>query len=157
MVDEAGGGMDVRDKAMTMPVLMAVDDDAESPGTLDATLRLRYGRDYLVISDASAAAALGRRLRGERRPVHAAAGARGLRRAVRQQLGFILTGSDLPDRRNPAASPAPSRSLETSLPGVFAAGDVRHGSIKRVASAVGEGSIATTQMTQYLQDQTGNS
>ena len=40
---------------------------------------------------------------------------------------------------------------------VFAAGDVRHGSIKRVASAVGEGSIATTQMTQYLQDQTGSS
>jgi thioredoxin reductase (NADPH) len=47
--------------------------------------------------------------------------------------------------------------LETSLPAVFAAGDVRHGSIKRVASAVGEGSIATTQMTQYLQSQAGNS
>jgi thioredoxin reductase (NADPH) len=71
--------------------------------------------------------------------------------------GFILTGSDLPGRRSPAAAPEPSRSLETSLPGVFAAGDVRHGSIKRVASAVGEGSIATTQMTQYLQNQAGNS
>ena len=47
--------------------------------------------------------------------------------------------------------------LETGLPGVFAAGDVRHGSIKRVASAVGEGSIATTQMTQYLRSQAGNS
>jgi thioredoxin reductase (NADPH) len=75
----------------------------------------------------------------------------------RDEHGFILTGSDLPDRRNPAAGPARSRSLETSLPGVFAAGDVRHGSIKRVASAVGEGSIATTQMTEYLQDHTGNS
>src|SRR6266516_4135085 len=51
---------DVRDKAMTIPVLMAVDDDAESLGTLDGTLRRRYGQDYLVISDASAAAALGR-------------------------------------------------------------------------------------------------
>ena len=39
------------------------------------------------------------------------------------------------------------------MPGVFAAGDVRHGSVKRVASAVGEGSIATTQMNRYLQDQ----
>src|SRR5262249_56578255 len=68
----------------------------------------------------------------------------------RDEHGFILTGSDLPDRRNPAASPAPSRSLETSLPGVFAAGDVRHRSIQRVASAVGEGSIATTQRTPYL-------
>jgi thioredoxin reductase (NADPH) len=43
------------------------------------------------------------------------------------------------------------------MPGVFAAGDVRHGSVKRVASAVGEGSIATTQLTQYLQTQARNS
>ena len=42
---------------------------------------------------------------------------------------------------------------ETSMPGVFAAGDVRHGSAKRVTSAVGEGSIATTQLSQYLQSQ----
>jgi thioredoxin reductase (NADPH) len=40
--------------------------------------------------------------------------------------------------------------LETSLPGVFAAGDVRHGSIKRVASAVGEGSMAVMFIHQYL-------
>ena len=40
------------------------------------------------------------------------------------------------------------------MPGVFAAGDVRYGSVKRVASAVGEGSIAATQMTQYLQKHT---
>src|SRR5215831_3713623 len=75
----------------------------------------------------------------------------------RDEHGFILPGSDLPGRRNPAGRPAPPRSLETSLPGVFAAGDVRYGSIKRVASAVGEGSIATTQITQYLQNHTGNS
>jgi thioredoxin reductase (NADPH) len=64
------------------------------------------------------------------------------------------------DRRNlpgdPAASwslPRPPLPLETSLPGIFAAGDVRHGSVKRVASAVGEGCIAATQATHYLQKQ----
>ena len=78
----------------------------------------------------------------------------------RDEHGFILTGSDLPASRNPAASwtlPRPPRPLETSMPGVFAAGDVRHGSVKRVASAVGEGSIATTQLTQYLQTQARSS
>jgi thioredoxin reductase (NADPH) len=60
---------------------------------------------------------------------------------ARDPRGFILTGSDLGDdagwplERNPLL-------LETSMPGVFAAGDVRHGGVKRVASAVGEGSIA---------------
>lgn len=78
----------------------------------------------------------------------------------RDEHGFILTGSDLQDARNPAASwalPRPPLPLETSLPGVFAAGDVRHGSVKRVASAVGEGSIATTQISQHKQTQTRNS
>jgi len=59
----------------------------------------------------------------------------------RDAQGFILTGAELPQR---VASPL-ARSpflLETSMPGVFAAGDVRHGAVKRVASAVGEGSIA---------------
>ncbi len=59
---------------------------------------------------------------------------------ARDQQGFILTGADLPvgtgTRWPPGRPPLP---LETSLPGVFAAGDVREGSIKRVASAVGEG------------------
>jgi thioredoxin reductase (NADPH) len=77
----------------------------------------------------------------------------------RDEHGFILTGSDLPRAGNPAAGwplPGPPAPLETSLPGVFAAGDVRHGSVKRVASAVGEGSVATTQITQHLQNQTRN-
>ena len=43
--------------------------------------------------------------------------------------------------------------LETSLPGVFAVGDVRAGSVKRVASAVGEGSVAIPQVHQHLQRQ----
>ena len=68
--------------------------------------------------------------------------------------GFVVTGSDLAEGQDPAARwalPRPPFPFETSLPGVFAAGDVRHGSVKRVASAVGEGSIASTQVTQYLQ------
>ena len=59
----------------------------------------------------------------------------------RDAQGFVLTGTDL---RDDAAWPL-DRSpfpLETSVPGVLAAGDVRHGSVKRVASAVGEGSVA---------------
>jgi thioredoxin reductase (NADPH) len=74
----------------------------------------------------------------------------------RDEHGFIPTGSDLPQDGNPAARwtlPRPPLPLETSMPGVFAAGDVRHGSVKRVASAVGEGSIAATQMYQYLDKQ----
>jgi thioredoxin reductase (NADPH) len=58
----------------------------------------------------------------------------------RDPLGFILTGPDAPASQWPL-----ERSpfvLETSMPGVFAAGDARHGSVKRVASAVGEGSMA---------------
>jgi len=72
----------------------------------------------------------------------------------RDEHGFVLTGSDIPQDSNPAAPwtlPRPPFPLETSMPGVFTAGDVRHGSVKRVASAVGEGSIAATQMYQYLQ------
>ena len=79
---------------------------------------------------------------------------------ARDEHGFILTGSDLPASGDPAASwalPRPPHPLETSMPGVFAAGDVRHGSVKRVASAVGEGSIATTQVSQFLQTQARNS
>ncbi len=59
--------------------------------------------------------------------------------------GFILTGPDLLDAgRRPEEWPLDRDplALETSIPGVFAAGDVRHGSVKRVAGAVGEGSMA---------------
>jgi thioredoxin reductase (NADPH) len=55
--------------------------------------------------------------------------------------GFILTGPDLSDDAVRALGRAPL-PFETSMPGVFAVGDVRHGSVKRVASAVGAGSIA---------------
>jgi thioredoxin reductase (NADPH) len=70
---------------------------------------------------------------------------------LRDDQGYLLTGRDLP-RHDPGCWPlgrAPL-SLETSLPGVFAAGDVRHGSVKRVASAVGEGAVAVQELHEYL-------
>ncbi len=66
--------------------------------------------------------------------------------------GFILTGRDL-DSANGAPASAQTRSpsmLETSLPGVFAVGDVRSGNVKRVASAVGEGSVAISLVHRAL-------
>jgi thioredoxin reductase (NADPH) len=72
---------------------------------------------------------------------------------ARDRLGFVLTGRDLPGKdRAETGQPVPL-PLETSLPGVFAAGDVRAGSVKRVASAVGEGSVAIPQVHQHLQRQ----
>lgn len=59
----------------------------------------------------------------------------------RDARGFVLTGTDLGDDSAWPLDRDPF-SLETSVPGVLAAGDVRHGSVKRVASAVGEGSVA---------------
>jgi thioredoxin reductase (NADPH) len=75
---------------------------------------------------------------------------------ARDEHGFVITGSDLLAYRDPVATwplARPPGALETSIPGVFAAGDIRHGSVKRVACAVGEGSIAATQMNQYLEQQ----
>ncbi len=72
---------------------------------------------------------------------------------LRDEKGFVLAGQDL---RHGGKLPAGWREarepflLETSVPGVFVAGDVRHGSVKRVASAVGEGSIAVQFAHQYL-------
>ena len=76
-------------------------------------------------------------------------------RVARDERGFVLAGPDVaaldghvrwPLERDPFL-------LETSLPGVFVAGDVRHRSIKRVASAVGEGSMSVQFIHQYLADQ----
>jgi thioredoxin reductase (NADPH) len=68
--------------------------------------------------------------------------------------GFILTGSALEQQaRGGPRWKALDRDpylLETSLPGVFAAGDVRSDSVKRVAAAVGEGSIAVRFVSEYL-------
>jgi thioredoxin reductase (NADPH) len=61
---------------------------------------------------------------------------------IRDRWGSILTGSD---------AGAGRAGLETSVPGVFAVGDVRHGAVKRVASAVGEGSVAIGSVHRYLE------
>jgi thioredoxin reductase (NADPH) len=71
----------------------------------------------------------------------------------RDDRGFILSGPQLmhdgkrPERWTPDRDPF---LLETSVPGIFVAGDARHGSVKRVASGVGEGSIAISFIHQYL-------
>jgi thioredoxin reductase (NADPH) len=67
---------------------------------------------------------------------------------LRDSGGFIVTGRDIADQNWPLTRlPFP---FETSMPGVFAAGDVRSGSTKRVASAVGEGSVSIRYVHEYL-------
>jgi thioredoxin reductase (NADPH) len=68
---------------------------------------------------------------------------------ARDPYGFLLTGDDLDGAWQLDRSPYP---LETSIPGVFAAGDARHGSVKRVAAAVGEGATAV-QLVHRLLDE----
>jgi thioredoxin reductase (NADPH) len=75
---------------------------------------------------------------------------------LRDERGFILTGPDLVrDGQSPESWPLqrPPYLLETSLPGVFAVGDVRAGSLKRVAAAVGDGSTAIQFIHQYIAEQ----
>jgi thioredoxin reductase (NADPH) len=62
--------------------------------------------------------------------------------------GFVLTGREIPAEA--WTLDRPPAFLETSMPGVFAAGDIRHTSVKRVAAAVGEGSTATLLVREYL-------
>ena len=68
----------------------------------------------------------------------------------RDDKGFVVTGRDLPRSRGQHGRPAAPFALETSVPGVFAAGDVRLDSMKRVASAVGEGAMAVYLVHRYL-------
>jgi len=71
----------------------------------------------------------------------------------RDERGFLLTGSDLIRNGQRPKGWTLERDpflLETNIPGIFAVGDVRHGSVKRVASSVGEGSVAVQFIHQYL-------
>jgi thioredoxin reductase (NADPH) len=68
---------------------------------------------------------------------------------ARDSRGFVLTGAEIATDPRWPLSRAPFL-LETTMPGVFAAGDVRHGAVKRVASAVGEGSIAIQLVHQLV-------
>ncbi|HYZ02924.1 MAG TPA: FAD-dependent oxidoreductase [Candidatus Binatia bacterium] len=77
---------------------------------------------------------------------------------ARDAQGYVVTGHDLlADEAFARSWPLarPPMLLETSAPGVFAAGDVRHRSIKRVASAVGEGAVCVQLVHQYLADERG--
>ena len=72
---------------------------------------------------------------------------------ARDEHGFVLAGSDLRQAKGKMRLGPRDRApylLETSMPGVFVAGDVRAGSVKRVASAVGEGAMAVTLVHRYL-------
>ncbi|HME07080.1 MAG TPA: FAD-dependent oxidoreductase [Bryobacteraceae bacterium] len=71
----------------------------------------------------------------------------------RDERGFVLTGRDLvrkPETRKKWPLEREPWLMESSVPGIFVVGDVRHGSVKRVASGVGEGSIAVQFIHQYL-------
>jgi len=71
----------------------------------------------------------------------------------RDDRGFVLSGPDLvKDGKRPPnwSLDRDPNLLETSVPGVFVVGDVRHGSVKRVASGVGEGAVAVQLIHQYL-------
>jgi len=72
---------------------------------------------------------------------------------TRDEAGYLVTGPDLlRDDQRPDGWPLdrPPYYLETNIPGLFAAGDVRHGSVKRCASAVGEGAMAVMFVHRYL-------
>jgi thioredoxin reductase (NADPH) len=71
----------------------------------------------------------------------------------RNAAGFILTGPDLSRNGGRPKTWKLKRDpylLETSVPGIFASGDIRQGAVRRVASAVGEGAIAVSLVHQYL-------
>jgi thioredoxin reductase (NADPH) len=72
----------------------------------------------------------------------------------RDERGFILTGNDLSPNRGGSSGWPLERApmlLETSVPGVFAAGDVRHASVKRVTTAMGEGATVVQLVHQHLE------
>ena len=66
--------------------------------------------------------------------------------------GYVLTGPDVPVEARAGGGRDPYL-LETSVPGIFACGDVRYSPVKRVAAAVGEGSMAIAFVHQYLRDE----
>jgi thioredoxin reductase (NADPH) len=72
----------------------------------------------------------------------------------RDRFGFIVTGRELRGTTAGAAFPLPREPLpfESSMPGVFAVGDVRASSVKRIATAVGEGSQVIRIIHEYLRD-----
>jgi thioredoxin reductase (NADPH) len=80
-------------------------------------------------------------------------------RLDRDPRGYLLTGTSLlggPHARGSWTLERPPFAFETSVPGIFAVGDVRHGSVKRVASAVGQGSVTIQQVHEFLQERSAS-
>jgi thioredoxin reductase (NADPH) len=71
---------------------------------------------------------------------------------VRDKAGFLITGGDLARGERGWKLARGPREFETNVPGVFAVGDVRAGSVKRLASGVGEGSVAVQAVHEYLRE-----
>jgi len=123
---------------------------------LASDLGRRFGADYRIRSASSPEAA------GETRTVAADAlfvliGAEPHTRwlgdlVARDPGGYLLTGQDLLEAGRAPRWPLerPLMLLETTVPGVFAAGDVRHRSVRRVASAAGSGAVAVQLVHEYL-------
>lgn len=135
----------------------------------DPRIEIRYNSDLLAVSGSECVQAVrwvDRRSRIETtrdsQHVFVMAGAtpnsQWLRGCVAlDDKGFVLTGRELPllcaaESAAPWPLQRPPFSLETSLPGVFAVGDVRYGSVKRVASAVGEGATAVSLVHRALEE-----
>jgi thioredoxin reductase (NADPH) len=120
--------------------------DAAGEGRLDRlTVRDRSSGETEEVSTAALFVLIGARPHTDWLPRTIERGAR----------GYVLTGTDL-DRHGVTASrwrlPRPPMPFETSVPGVFAIGDVRHGSARRVAPAVGEGSVVVQQVYRWLDE-----
>jgi len=116
---------------MAKPIMLSVDDDSDVLRTIERDLRSQYGADYRVIGSDSPEKALD--LLKQMR--------------VRNDSVALL----LADQRPKGWALERDRFLlETNVPGLFAVGDVRHGSVKRVASGVGEGSVPVQFIHRYL-------
>jgi thioredoxin reductase (NADPH) len=112
--------------------------DAEGEGSLESlTLRERASGETAVAPADALFAMIGARPATEWLPPQ----------VERDEWGYVLTGRDA----EAGGDGAERQMHETGLPGVFAVGDVRHGAVKRVASAVGEGSVAIQQVHRHLE------
>jgi CheY-like chemotaxis protein len=152
---------------MKKPVILAVDDDADMLHAMERDLRRKYGEQYRVMVADSGQSAIDivRQLRlradilalflvDQRMP--GMTGVEFLAQVIKDfpEAKRVISAAytDTEAARRPRNWPLGRKPylLETNVPGIFVAGDVRHGSIKRVASAVGEGSIAIELIHQYL-------
>ncbi len=138
---------------MTKPVILSVDDDPEVLGAIERDLRQHYRSDYRILKAGSGHEALDAAALfifiGARPETGMVAGLLEL-----DEQGFVRTGPDLGvEGRRPRGWTLERDPFlfETNVPGVFAAGDVRAGSGKRVAAAVGEGSGAVGVVHRYLE------